>query len=42
MVVTSGYGSFATIGGINANDYVTAASAPSGALAMAYSRPVPP
>lgn len=35
-VVTQGYGTFARSGSINANDYVTAAIAPSGGLALAY------
>jgi hypothetical protein len=35
-VVTSGYGTFADSGGVGANDYVTAARTPNGALAVAY------
>lgn len=35
-VVTAGYGTFASTGGIGANDYVTAARTPDGKLVMAY------
>jgi hypothetical protein len=35
-VVTAGYGTFANTGSIGANNYVTAASTPDGALIMAY------
>jgi hypothetical protein len=36
IVVTAGWGTFSSTGSIGANDYVTAASTPSGKLVMAY------
>ena len=36
IVVTAGYGTFATSGSLNSNDYVTAARVPDGSLVIAY------